>query len=163
MLNVSIWNIAFTVINLLVLYLFMKYILIGPLRRILDERKQMIERNLDDASNAKTEAQQMKVSYEASVGSADKEASRIIEEAKARAEQVYGQIMEQAKEDAAKKLEEADKTIALEREKAMNDLKAGVAGLAMTAAAKLLSEQSGPENDMNLYNRFLAESGDRND
>lgn len=163
MLNVSIWNIAFTVINLLVLYLFMKYILIGPLRRILDERKQMIERDLDDASNAKTEAQQMKVSYEASVGSADKEASRIIEEAKARAEQVYGRIMEQAKEDAAKKLEEADKTIALEREKAMNDLKAGVAGLAMTAAAKLLSEQSGPENDMNLYNRFLAESGDRND
>lgn len=163
MLNVSIWNIAFTVINLLVLYLFMKYILIGPLRRILDERKQMIERDLDDASNAKTEAQQMKVSYEASVGSADKEASRIIEEAKARAEQVYERIMEQAKEDAAKKLEEADKTIALEREKAMNDLKAGVAGLAMTAAAKLLSEQSGPENDMNLYNRFLAESGDRND
>ena len=60
-------------------------------------------------------------------------------------------------------MEDADKTIALEREKAMNDLKVSVAGLAMSAAAKLLSEQSGPENDRNLYNRFLAESGDRND
>ena len=72
-------------------------------------------------------------------------------------------IRDRAREDAAKKMEDADKTIALEREKAMNDLKVSVAGLAMSAAAKLLSEQSGPENDRNLYNRFLAESGDRND
>lgn len=60
-------------------------------------------------------------------------------------------------------MEEADRTIALEREKAMNDLKAGVAGLAMTAAAKLISEQSAPDGDRNLYNRFLAESGEGND
>lgn len=33
----------------------------------------------------------------------------------------------------------------------------------MTAAAKLLSEQAGPEGDRNLYNRFLAESGEAND
>ena len=30
MLNLNIWNVAFTVINLLVLYLFMKHFLIGP-------------------------------------------------------------------------------------------------------------------------------------
>ena len=46
MLNLNIWNVAFTVINLLVLYLFMKRFLIGPVRRILDERKQMIEHDL---------------------------------------------------------------------------------------------------------------------
>lgn len=163
MLNINIWNIAFTVINLLVLYLFMKHFLIGPVRRILDERKQMIEHDLDDAKNTRTEAEQMKSRYEASVGNADEEASRIIEEAKSRAGEEYNRILSQAKEDAAKKMADADRTIALEREKAMNDLKAGVAGLAMTAAARLLSEQSGPENDRNIYNRFLAESGDGND
>ena len=46
MLNLNIWNVAFTVINLLVLYLFMKHFLIGPVRSILDERKQMIEHDL---------------------------------------------------------------------------------------------------------------------
>jgi len=163
MLNINIWNIAFTVINLLVLYIFMKHFLIGPVRKILDERKQMIERDLDDAKNTRTEAEQMKASYEVSMGKAEEEASRIIESAKSRAGDEYNRIIAQAREDAAKKMEDADKTIALEREKAMNDLKVSVAGLAMSAAAKLLSEQSGPENDRNLYNRFLAESGDRND
>ena len=163
MLNLNIWNIACTVINLLVLYIFMKHFLVAPVRRILDERKQMIEHDLDEAKNRETEARQMKEQYQASIGSADEEASKIIEDARARAGEEYNRILEQAKKDAAKKMEEADRTIALEREKAMNDLKAGVAGLAMTAAAKLISEQSAPDGDRNLYNRFLAESGEGND
>ena len=163
MLNLNIWNVAFTVINLLVLYLFMKHFLIGPVRSILDERKQMIEHDLDEAKNRETEARQMKEQYQASIGSADEEASKIIEEARNRAAAEYEQVLAQARADAARKMEEADRTIALEREKAMNDLKAGVAGLAMTAAAKLIREQSAPDGDRNLYNRFLAESGEGND
>lgn len=163
MLNLNIWNIAFTVLNLLVLYIFMKHFLVAPVRRILDERKQMIEHDLDDAKSTRTQAEQMKSQYEASMGNADQEAARIIEEARARAGEEYNRILDQARADAARKLEEADRTIALEREKAMNDLQAGVAGLAMTAAARLLSEQAGPDIDRNLYNRFLAESGDSHD
>ena len=163
MLKLDIWNVAFTVINILVLYLFMKHFLIGPVRRILEERKQMIEHDLDEAKNREAEAQQMKEQYEASIGNASEEASKIIKDARNRAAAEYDKILAQAGTDAARKMEEADKAIALEREKAMNDLKAGVAGLAMTAAARLLSEQSGPEGDKNLYNRFLAESGEGND
>ena len=163
MLNLNIWNVALTVINLLVLYLFMKHFLIGPVRRILDERKQMIEHDLDEAKNRETEARQMKEQYQASIGSADEEASKIIEEARNRAAAEYEKVLAQARADAARKMEEADRTIALEREKAMSDLQAGVAGLAMTAAAKLLSEQAGPDRDRNLYNSFLAGLGDSND
>ena len=163
MLKLDIWNVAFTVINILVLYLFMKHFLIGPVRRILEERRQMIERDLDEAKNRETEARQMKEQYEASIGDADEEAAKIIQEARDRAAAEYDKVLAQARTDAARKLEEADRTIALERDKAMNDLKAGVAGLAMTAAARLLQEQSGPEGDRNLYNRFLAESGEGHD
>ena len=127
MLNLNIWNVAFTVINLLVLYLFMKHFLIGPVRSILDERKQMIEHDLDEAKNRETEARQMKEQYQASIGNADEEASRIIEEARNRAAAEYEKV------------------------------------LAQTAAAKLISEQSAPDSDRNLYNRFLAESGEGND
>ena len=143
MLNINIWNIAFTVINLLVLYIFMKHFLIGPVRKILDERKQMIERDLDDAKNTRTEAEQMKASYEVSMGKAEEEASRIIESAKSRAGDEYNRIIAQAREDAAKKMEDADKTIALEREKAMNDLKVSVAGLEMCIRDRLGSASAG--------------------
>ena len=51
----------------------------------------------------------------------------------------------------------------LEREKALNDLRASVTGLAMTATAKLLSEQAGPESDKKRYQAFLASAGEKHD
>ena len=65
--------------------------------------------------------------------------------------------------DASKKLEDAKKMIDLEREKALNDLRASVTGLAMTATAKLLSEQAGPESDKKRYQAFLASAGEKHD
>lgn len=50
--------------------------------------------------------------------------------------------------------------IDLEREKALNDLRTSVTGLAMTATAKLLSEQAGPESDKKRYQAFLASAGE---
>ncbi|WP_432628560.1 F0F1 ATP synthase subunit B [Brotaphodocola sp.] len=163
MLNINFWNIAFTVINLLVLYFFMRHFLVKPMRAILEERKQMVERDLDDATRSKQEAEKMKREYEASIQNAGAEADKIVEMAKTRGTEEYNRILAQAKTDAAKKMEEADRTIALEREKTLTDLRASVADLAMAAAAKLLSEQNGPQNDRNCYDTFLSQSGERHD
>ena len=40
MLKIDIWNIAFTLINILVLYLFLRHFLIAPVRQILSDRKR---------------------------------------------------------------------------------------------------------------------------
>ena len=51
MLNINFWNIAFTIINIVVLYLFLKRFLMKPLMSILEERKQMVEKELDEAAD----------------------------------------------------------------------------------------------------------------
>lgn len=163
MLKIDFWNIAFTVINLLVLYFFLKHFLIGPVTAIMKERQSSIEENLDAAQDTKNQALALKSRYEASMGNAGEEAAQLVAAAKQRAGQEYDKILEQAQEDARKKMEEADKAIALEREKTMRDLEAAIAGLAMTAAAKLLEEQSDGAADSQMYNRFLKEAGERHD
>ena len=139
MLNINFWNIAFTIINIVVLYLFLKHFLMKPLMSILEER------------------------YEVSLEKADEEAGRIVAQAKERAGEEYEKILSKADADASKKLEDAKKMIDLEREKALNDLRASVTGLAMTATAKLLSEQAGPESDKKRYQAFLASAGEKHD
>lgn len=56
MLNINFWNIAFTIINIVVLYLFLKHFLMKPLMSILEERKQMVEKELDKAAAANRDA-----------------------------------------------------------------------------------------------------------
>ena len=68
---------------------------------------------------------------------------RIVEEADARA----GSIIESAKAD-----------IRVEREQTMSALQSEIAGLAMTAAAKIVAEQTG--NNQEIYDKFLEEVGE---
>ena len=60
MLNINFWNIAFTVINLLVLYLFLKHFLMKPLMEIMEKRQAQVETDLNDAASEKQEAIRLK-------------------------------------------------------------------------------------------------------
>ena len=60
MLNINFWNIAFTVINLLVLYLFLKHFLMKPLMEIMEKRQAQVEADLNDAASEKQEAIRLK-------------------------------------------------------------------------------------------------------
>ncbi len=161
MLNINFWNIAFTIINILVLFLFLRHFLMKPVMAILEERKQMVEKELDEAAVSNRDAELLKKKYELSLENAKAEADDIVAQAKERASEEYDRILKQADEDAAKKTEDAKRVIELEREKTLTELQASVTGLAMAAAAKLLSEQGSPENDRKRYQAFLA--GEKHD
>ena len=71
MLNINFWNIAFTVINLLVLYLFLKHFLMKPLMEIMEKRQAQVEADLNDAASEKQEAIRLKEQYEGSLREAE--------------------------------------------------------------------------------------------
>ena len=75
----------------------------------------------------------------------------------------YEKILRQADDDAAKKLEQADRMIGLEREKTLRELQGLTKELAATAAEKLLKENSGQEADRKRFAAFLADTGEKHD
>ena len=81
MLNINFWNIAFTIINILVLYLFLKHFLMKPVMAILEERKQMVEKELDEAAVSSRDADLLKKKYELSLENAKTEADDIVTKA----------------------------------------------------------------------------------
>ncbi len=50
-----------------------------------------------------------------------------------------------------------------EREQALSQIQSQIAGLAMTATERLLSQKSSAQNDSRLYDAFLEEAGDTHD
>ena len=75
----------------------------------------------------------------------------------------YEKILRQADDDVAKKLEQADRMIGLEREKTLRELQGLTKELAATAAEKLLKENSGQEADRKRFAAFLADTGEKYD
>ena len=53
-------NLVFTIINLLILYLLMKKFLFGPIMRVMDERKAMIEQQFQTAKETEDKANELR-------------------------------------------------------------------------------------------------------
>ena len=148
-------SLVWVIINLLVLYLLLKKFLFKPVCKMMDERSAKIQSDLDGAAQAKADAEKIKADYEAEIADAHSQAVEITNKAKAQA----GRECDLMLENAAKIMKEAEKSIANEKEKAMDDAKYQIADLAILAAAKVIKKNVGGDSDRETVDEFLSEVG----
>lgn len=162
MLNLG-WSLVWTIINLIIFYLLMKRFLVGPVLGIMEKRKNLIAQELENAKAAQEKAEELKGHYEGALAGAKKESAQIIEAARADAKSESERMVKEANLEAAKIIENARVTAEQEKENALQGAKSEIAGLALEAARKLLSEGSTEKGNSMLYDEFLAKAGDGND
>ena len=146
------WNVVFTIINLIVLYLALRKFLIKPVTNIMEQRKQ-----------EKDKAYDLKAQYEDKLTQAHKESSEIIEKARKSAQTEYNNKVSVASAEADRIIKDAHKAVELDREKTVQDLQSEIAGLAVAAAEKVLGESGTKESNQLMYDQFLAKAGGVND
>lgn len=150
MLNLDPWNILFTVINLLIFFLIIKFFLLKPIKKVMDERERMIQDDFDSAERTKKEAEELKAEYESDLKTAKDKAVEITAEAKKTAELQKNSIIDSANEQAKKIVDKAQKDASLEYDKTMAQLESEIASLALVAAEKVVKTGSS-------YDDFLGE------
>ena len=156
-------NLVFTIINLLVLYILMKKFLFGPVIRIMDQRKEMIEQQFEEAKKTEDSANQLQKQYENALKSAKEESYQIVEQAKLEAKTQAERTAEEARVQADQLFAKAQADIAAEREYAMRQMQGEIGKLAMEAAARIVGSQAGEEQDLSMYDQFIEKAGDPND
>ena len=135
------WNVVFTIINLIVLYLGLRKFLIGPVTNVMEQRKQMIEGQMaHDANKLKAEAGDLKKQYEGMLAQAHEESAELLEKTRKSAQAEYENRINVADAEAEKIIENAHKTVELERDKTVQDLQSQIAVLAVAATGKVLGE-----------------------
>lgn len=163
MLNLSPWNLLFTVLNLLILLFLVKKFLFKPVMNIIAKRQELIDRQFAEADTAQKEAAQLKEQYENRMNAAGKDAKQTLLEAKTRARAEYDKILADADEKAAQILEEARKSADLEHAKAVRDAKADITRLAVEAAGKIVGSADLASADQALYDEFLKRAGEKSE
>lgn len=153
------WNIIWTFVNIIVLFLFLKKFLFGPVTEMMEKRTQAITDSLQDAEDKKSEALKLKNDYEEELNQAEGEVSQIIKEARERAALEYNKIMIEAKEEATRIIQDASKTIELERKKSIQDAQAEIAGIALLAASKVIGRNVDDNTNKQLLGDFIKEVG----
>lgn len=148
------------IISFVILVILLNKVAYKPLMKILSERKQYIDEQIDSAEANRQSAEQLKVQLEADLKKARAEAHALLEQATKSAEKAKEEIMASAQAETAKEIQRAKEAIALEREQAIASLRGEVATLAVMAAGRVLDKTISVQDHEKLVNDFLAEVGD---
>lgn len=162
MLRIDFWNILWTVVNLVVLYLLMKKFLFGPILNIMEQRKILLEGRFASAGEVEKKALELKQKYEASLDNAREESMRIVDQAKLDGHAEYQRIVEEANQQAGQIIAGAQTAVAEEKQKALKEMESDIASLAIDAAEQILAERTRLEDDQWIYNAFIAKAGGAN-
>ena len=118
-------------------------------KRIMNERSEKIASDLDQADQAKSDAQAVKTQYEAELADAKSEASRIIDEAR----------QQRAESDIADMRSQAAADLEAARERAMSDLQAEVADIVVGAAERVVEANLDAEAQTRLIENYIDQVG----
>ena len=161
MLDFQLSTIVFTILNLLILYAFLRKFLFGRVNAVMEEREKLIQEQIASAEAGNTKAQALQDQYEQKLSGAREEAEKIASDAKTRAQRTYDEQVAQAQAEARRIQTEAETRIATERQEMLRGVRQEVAQLAVLAASQVAGRDLDQEADRAIVKEFLSEAGER--
>lgn len=151
---------ALMIIAVFALFLVASYFLFNPVREMMKKRSDKIKGELDDAAKSQEDAAALKEEYENKLKDIDKEAEKILCDARKRALENENKIVANAKEEAAAIIERARTEAELEKQKAADDMKREMVVLASMMAGKVVKASIDTTVQESLINDTLKEIGE---
>lgn len=149
-----------TLIAVFVLFFFMSFLFFNPARKVLNNRKEKIKGELDEAETNMESAKALKAEYEDKLKNIDKETEIILSEARKKALENEKEIVERAREEANRILERARTEATLEKQKMSDDVKKEIIEVASAMAGKIVAAKIDTSVSSQLIDETLKEMGE---
>ncbi len=150
--GLMIWTVA----TFLFTFIALRLIAWKPLLSILDEREQRIKDSLEKAEQTRREAEQAIAANKARTEESLRRSEELVAVAKQEAEQIRAKIVDEARAESKKIVNQGLRRIEAEQRAASAEIRKETAALAIQAAERLLKKNlDGPEQ-RRLVDDFLS-------
>ncbi|OHR04512.1 F0F1 ATP synthase subunit B [Staphylococcus sp. HMSC078A03] len=150
-----------TVITFAILLALLKKFAWGPLKEVMDKRERDINRDIDEAEEAKLNAQKLEEENKKTLKQTQDEVQRILEDARVQARKQHEEIIHEANIRANGMIETAQSEINSEKERALADINNQVSELSVLIASKVLKKEISEQDQKELVDKYLKEAGDK--
>ena len=127
-----------------------------PLLSSLTDREEGIRNDIDEAKKQREEAEVLLAKHKKMIAKADAQAQAVLKEAQEIAQKSHSEILEKAREDAAKEVQKAKLEIEKQRDDAIKSLKTEVVDLAIGAAEKILTRAIDKETNKKVVDDYIS-------
>lgn len=135
------WTSLMIVINLLILYIILKKFFWEKIRKFMQDRENAVRDAFDSAEAMNKRADEKMRNYSARIANVEEEGREIIRQAKQQADAQAQEILADARKQASEIISKAEKTIELEKAKAMEEMRQEIGTLALMAAEKIVGKE----------------------
>ncbi len=158
------WQLIFDILiqglAVFLLFIFLSYILIDPVRKVLEERREKIKNDVESAASDRAEAAKLKAEYDAKIKKADDEAGEILSAARKKAVKNEENIIADANAEAARIISRANQEAELEKSKVKDEVKQEIISVATVMAGKFVAGSMDDSKQATLIDETLKEMGD---
>ena len=146
---------AFQIIATIILFLLVRFKLWKPITNMLEARKVKIDSELNEAQKANADAQALKKELEKQLADAQEEVKRIIKSAEMDGNARKEEIIDEAKAEAKRRLENNEAEIAKEISSKQQEIKNTIVSVAFEAASKILEHEVDKDKYLELVNQII--------
>ncbi len=153
-------NLAFQGIAIFLLFMAASYLLLDPVRKILNDRKERVMREQREALENREAAVRMREEYDGKLKEIDKVAEQILGDSRKKALQRENEIIMNAKEEAGRIIAGARQEAELEQRRVNDEVKQEIISVASLLSEKLVASSLDREQQDALIEQTLKEIGD---
>ena len=156
-MNLSIQEILTQALAFVILVWVLKKMAWKPLLKVLDERREKIQKGFEEIEVSKQQLEKLKTDYEHARAHIEEEARKKLQEAIDEGKKIARELQEQSRCESRAVLEKAKEDIQLEVAKAKVTLRNEIADLTLAATERVLNEKLDPVKDKELVLDFIED------
>jgi len=146
-----------TIICFLATFYVLKRYAFGRIQAAIDDRRERIQKALDEADRARVEARNLVEEHRKLIGQAKSDSEEILSEARRIADAQRERVREETEEDRRRRLEETRRQIEQATQQALGQIRDEVGKLSLAAAEKITRKSLTGTDQQRLIDEALAE------
>jgi F-type H+-transporting ATPase subunit b len=146
-----------TLVCFAVTFVVLKRYAFAPIQKNIDQRRDRIREALDEADRARTESERLMAEQREALAKARADAEQMLAEARTVADAQNRRLREELDEERKRRLEETRKDIEAETQRALGQIRAEVADLALEATEKVTGKVLGADDQRRLIEEAVKE------
>ena len=153
--EISIINTLWYLIVFALLLVAVKHYAWGPVKEMMEKRRQKVIDDLDQAASDRKKAETLANEREAALKNSRQEATQSLSDAKSNAQKTGKQIVSEANDEASAIREKAKADAAQAKTDALNEARDEVADLSVTIAEKVIAKNLSAADQKDLVDQFI--------
>ena len=157
-LGIDGWKLITQLIAFIVFIILLWKYALGPVVAMIDSRTEKIQESMSAAEKMQADLKSTAARNEEALVEARREAQQIVTNAREASEGMINKAREEAAKQGEEYLTRAQSTLRAETEQARQELRRELAGLAVSAAGKIVRKELDPAAQSSLIDETLAEA-----